>query len=195
MQRMIGGCSTRTSNELRPSEFVYCPHRKPKKTIPQPKVHLHEHERTSCLKSEARRRRRPAAERRTMPRGDTPASRRPSVCFVRACLANQCEVSCRRGEMRRRTAIEEAKSDETKDGCGVEDGRTTDGNRSNASCKVLRSHFSLCYFGLGPCTPPPFFLFYVLYSLQHLRFQHGVLRASEPIVHAYSAPRRKAPNE
>ena len=107
MQRMIGGCSTRTSNELRPSEFVYCPHRKPKKTIPQPKVHLHEHERTSCLKSEARRRRRPAAERRTMPRGDTPASRRPSVCFVRACLANQCEVSCRRGEMRRRTAIEE----------------------------------------------------------------------------------------
>lgn len=154
MQRMIGGCSTRTSNELRPSESVYCPHRKPKKTIPQPKVHLHEHERTSCLRSEARRRRRPAAERRTMPRGDTPASRRPSVCFVRACLANQCEVSCRRGEQqrrRRRTAMK--KSDETKD--GVEDGRRTEIEATQvAKCSALT--LQLCYFGLGPCTPPSF---------------------------------------
>ena len=51
----------------------------------QPKVHLHEHERTNW--SEARRRRQPVAERRPMPRGDTPASHRPRVCFVRACLA------------------------------------------------------------------------------------------------------------
>ena len=134
MQRMIGGCSTRTSNELRPSEFVYCPHRKPKKTIPQPKVHLHEHERTSCLRSEARRRRRPAAERRTMPRGDTPASGCSPVCFVRACLANQCEVSCRRGERRRRTAMRERVTKfriYLKTTRQIVDGRTTDGNRTD----------------------------------------------------------------